>query len=101
RLVAELGPVAEARAELIRWRQGRCLPYGDGVTFWALGEIVKAEAGILETDSPEAAAAKIDAIIPGDAPDAPWLRARLRPLAGLPAPQAAREENFTAWRAWI
>jgi class 3 adenylate cyclase/tetratricopeptide (TPR) repeat protein len=101
RLVAELGSVADARPELIRWRQGRCLPYGDGVTFWALGEILKAEAGILETDSPEAAAAKIDAIISGDAPDAPWLRARLRPLAGLAAPQAAREENFTAWRAWI
>jgi class 3 adenylate cyclase/tetratricopeptide (TPR) repeat protein len=101
RLVAELGSVAHSRAELIRWRQGRCLPYGDGVTFWALGEIVKAEAGILETDPPETAAAKIDAIIPEDAPDAPWLRARLRPLAGLAAPQAAREENFAAWRAWI
>ena len=35
------------------WRQGRSLPYGDGVTFWALGEMVKAQAGILETDSPE------------------------------------------------
>jgi class 3 adenylate cyclase/tetratricopeptide (TPR) repeat protein len=101
RLVAELGAFADARAELIRWRQGRCLPYGDGVTFWALGEIVKAEAGILETDSPDMAGAKIDAIIPHDAPEAPWLRARLRPLAGLAAPQAAREENFAAWRAWI
>ncbi len=40
------------RPELVRWRQGRCLPYGEGITFWALGEIVKAEAGILETDSP-------------------------------------------------
>ena len=34
----------------MRWRQGRCLPYGEGITFWALGEIVKAEAGMLETD---------------------------------------------------
>ena len=32
------------------WRQGRCLPYGEGVTFWALAEIVKAHAGILDTD---------------------------------------------------
>ena len=30
--------------ELVRWRQGRCLPYGEGIAFWALGEIVKAEA---------------------------------------------------------
>ena len=36
--------------EIVHWRHGRCLPYGDGVTFWALGEIVKAQAGILESD---------------------------------------------------
>jgi predicted ATPase/class 3 adenylate cyclase len=101
RLVAELGSFADSRPEQIRWRQGRCLPYGDGITFWALGEIVKAEAGILETDPPEVAAAKIDAVIPNDAPDAPWLRARLRPLAGLSAPEAALEENFAAWRAFV
>ena len=44
------------KPELTRWRQGRCLPYGEGITFWALGEIVKAEAGILESDSAEVAA---------------------------------------------
>ena len=27
---------------LVTWRQGRCLPYGSGISFWALGEIVKA-----------------------------------------------------------
>jgi class 3 adenylate cyclase/tetratricopeptide (TPR) repeat protein len=101
RLVAELLSFVDAWPELVRWRQGRCLPYGEGTTFWALGEIVKAGAGILETDPLETAAAKIDAIIPEDAPDAPWLRARLRPLAGLAAPQAGREENFAAWQAFI
>ena len=35
------------RPDLVTWRHGRCLPYGEGITFWALGEIVKAEAGIL------------------------------------------------------
>jgi predicted ATPase/class 3 adenylate cyclase len=101
RLVAELRSFVDLWPEPIRWRLGRCLPYGDGITFWALGEIVKAEAGILETDPPEVAAAKIDAMIPEDAPDAPWLRARLRPLAGLPAPEAVLEENFAAWRAFV
>lgn len=100
RLAAELLAFADSWPELVRWRQGRCLPYGEGITFWALGEIVRAEAGILETDAPDVAAAKIDAVIPGDAPDAGWLRARLRPLAGLSAPQAAREENFAAWRGF-
>ena len=50
RLVYELCRVVDADDELITWRQGRSLPYGEGVTFWALGEIVKAQAGILETD---------------------------------------------------
>ena len=54
RLVYELWQVAEAEPELISWRQGRSLPYGEGVSFWALAEMVKAQAGILETDSPEA-----------------------------------------------
>ena len=40
-------------------------------------------------------------MIPDDAPDGPWLRARLRPLVGLAAPEAAREENFAAWRAFV
>jgi hypothetical protein len=41
----------EGMPDLIEVRQGRCLPYGDGVSYWALGEIVKAHAGIYETDS--------------------------------------------------
>src|SRR6266498_1878010 len=53
RLVAELWRAVEADRELIAWRQGRSTPYGEGVTFGALGEIIKAEAGILETDSPD------------------------------------------------
>ena len=55
------------------WRQGRCLPYGDGMTFWALGEIVKAHAGILESDPREVAQAKLDAVLPEGAERA-WFR---------------------------
>ncbi len=101
RLVAELASLLEARPDVIRWRQGRCLPYGEGVTFWALGEIVKAEAGILETDPSDVTGAKIDAVVPDDDPDAAWLRQRLRPLVGLDASQAARGENFSAWRRFL
>jgi len=35
RLCAELLNYIDERSELIRWRQGRCLPYGEGITFWA------------------------------------------------------------------
>jgi hypothetical protein len=45
RLIAELLAHVEANPELVRWRQGRRVPYGEGITFWALGQIVKAEAG--------------------------------------------------------
>ena len=51
RMIEELFRLVDARSEPWVWRQGRCLPYGDGITFWALGEIVKAQAGILDSDS--------------------------------------------------
>ena len=38
---------------------GRCLSYGEGVTYWPLGEILKAQAGILDTDPPELAVEKV------------------------------------------
>ena len=50
RLVTELRTALDERPDIVTWRHGRCLPYGEGITFWALGEIVKAEAGILESD---------------------------------------------------
>jgi DNA-binding SARP family transcriptional activator/class 3 adenylate cyclase/tetratricopeptide (TPR) repeat protein len=109
RLVAELFEAVDSDpSALIFWRQGRSLPYGDGVTFWALAEMVKAQTGILETDSPEDAAQKLEssvaALIP-DPADAQWIEAHLRPLAGLGSGTEAnsdrREEAFTAWRRFF
>ena len=51
RLIAEFRRVLMADGAL--WRTGRCLPYGDGITFWPLREIVLSQAGILESDPPE------------------------------------------------
>ena len=51
RLVFETMQIVAERSELIVWRQGRSLPYGEGVPFWALVEIVKAQAGILDGDT--------------------------------------------------
>ena len=50
RLVWELFETIGRGDELVYWRQGRSLPYGEGVSFWALAEMVKAQAGILEDD---------------------------------------------------
>ena len=101
RLCMELFRHAEDRPGLTRWRQGRCLPYGEGIAVWALGEIVKAECGILESDSPEVAAAKLARAVPESEQDRAWLLARLAPLVGVPAEPASQEESFTAWRRFL
>ena len=98
RLCAELFAYIEDRPGLVRWRQGRCLPYGEGIAFWALGEIVKAECGILESDSAQAAEAKLEQALRADDPDYAWLKARLAPLVGAGGEPASQEESFTAWR---
>jgi class 3 adenylate cyclase/tetratricopeptide (TPR) repeat protein len=97
RLCAELFGYLDDRPGLVRWRQGRCLPYGEGIAFWALGEIVKAECGILESDPPEVAAVKLERALPADR-DRAWLLARLAPLLGAGGEPAAQEESFAAWR---
>jgi class 3 adenylate cyclase/tetratricopeptide (TPR) repeat protein len=107
RFVGELAAAVGARPELITWHQGRCLPYGDGITFWALGEIVKAQAGILESDPAAQASAKLRAVIADLLPDPSereWLRARLAPLLGIAdadAVKAERTELFAAWRRFV
>jgi len=105
RLVAELFRLVDAAPELIRWRQGRSLPYGETQSLWALGEIVKAEAGILETDDAGSASAKLVAMVDASVRqerDRPWVLRHLRPLAGMADGQGAisdqRDEAFSAWR---
>ena len=101
RIVAELGAYVDDKPDLITWRQGRCLPYGEGITFWALGEILKAHAGILESDAPDVATSKLDAVLP-EGEERPWFRQRLSPLLGIEATSTAeREELFTAWRRFL
>jgi class 3 adenylate cyclase/tetratricopeptide (TPR) repeat protein len=106
RLVWELRREIDSRPELVRWRQGRCLPYGEGITFWALGEIVKAEAGVLESDSPIEAQAKLEravAAVIEDESERAWFEERLAPLVGAQEDVAGvgREEAFSAWRRYL
>jgi class 3 adenylate cyclase len=108
RLVYELSQIVESDAELITWRQGRCLAYGDGVTLWALGEIVKAQAGIHEQDPPEEAAAKIrhtvEEVLESES-DAGWVESHVLALIGLSEESDLggdrRNEAFAAWRRFF
>jgi class 3 adenylate cyclase len=105
RLVFELMQVVADHPELIVWRQGRSLPYGDGVSFWSLSEMVKAQAGILDGDPEEHAAAKLARAVAEAVPEeADWVLRHLRPLAGLEAEDTAevqRTERFAAWRRFF
>ena len=77
------------------------MPYGEGITFWALGEILKAHTGILESDPPAVAEEKLDAVLP-ESEERAWFRQRLLPLLGIEATSSAeREELFTAWRRFL
>ena len=107
RLLYELLQLVEETPELITWRQGRSLPYGEGVAFWALGEIVKAQAGILESDGVDEATAKLDRAVHDlltERTEAAWVERQLRPLVGLGDARGSTEgrgESFAAWRRFL
>jgi class 3 adenylate cyclase/tetratricopeptide (TPR) repeat protein len=108
RLVVELLQIVDEAPELITWRQGRCLPYGEGISYWALGEMAKAQAGILEGDTADEATRKLSeavAALVADAAEAAWVTGHLKPLAGLgtdaPVGSESRGEAFAAWRRFF
>jgi len=96
RLVGELAALVDARPQMTTWRQGYCSPFGEEITYRALAEIVKGHAGMRDNDPLSTVEAKLGAVLPSG-PDREWFRQRLRALLGLEAPEARREENFTAW----
>ncbi len=104
RLVRELFEAGRG-PDRLTWLLGRSLPYGDGVTYWALGEMVKAQAGILESDPPEQAGEKLGHAVDqvaGDVSEARWLERYLRPLVGLAEEgTAGAQEGYAAWRRFL
>jgi class 3 adenylate cyclase/tetratricopeptide (TPR) repeat protein len=102
RLIGELFQSIERGGVLTYWRQGRSLPYGEAVSYWALAEMVKAQAGILETDSDEQAEAKlVRAVEQLIEDDADWVLSHLRPLVGQGSSAGSQEEAFAAWRRFF
>jgi DNA-binding SARP family transcriptional activator/class 3 adenylate cyclase len=108
RLVHELMRVVEAEPGIVTWRRGRSLSYGDGVSFWALAEIVKAETGILDSDTEEGSGEKLSRLVDellGDEAEAQWVEGELRPLVGLAGESETgvdrRKEAFAAWRRFF
>jgi len=102
RLAWEFFKYADGLAGTIRWHAGRCLAYGEGVTYWALAEMVRTRAGILEAEAGDVALAKLRRVLEESVPDAEerrWLEPRLAQLIGLEEPGATdRQDLFAAWR---
>ncbi|HVC22755.1 MAG TPA: adenylate/guanylate cyclase domain-containing protein [Candidatus Dormibacteraeota bacterium] len=102
RLAWELQKYADGVAETVYWHQGRCPAYGDGISFWALGEMVRMRAGIAESEEPPVALPKLEATVAefcSDPQEVSWVLPRLAHLLGLDeAPPGGPEELFSAWR---
>lgn len=64
---------------------GRCLPYGEGITFWPVAQIVRQAAAISETDPPEVARDKLRAAL-GESKAARRVADELAGLIGLAQP---------------
>ncbi len=107
RVVWELFRAIDAGDELVTWRRGRSLPYAEAISFWALGEIVKAETAILETDQVAEAGRKLARTVADvvQGTEAEWVERHVRPLVGIePGTEMRgdhRGEAFAAWRTFI
>jgi len=102
RLVWELEKYVDGVAEDIWWHRGRSPSYGEGITFWALGEMVRRRAQLSEDDDEATTRSGIDAMLTEYVPDASE-RERIGPalltLLGVEeAPAGGRDALFPAWR---
>ncbi|HKQ02622.1 MAG TPA: adenylate/guanylate cyclase domain-containing protein [Actinomycetes bacterium] len=104
RLVSELARELDRHGDW-RWLEGRSLPYGEGATFWAFCEIVRAFTGVLDSDGDEGATRKVHGAVASVVPEpseAAWLERHLRPLVGIDTDDLGsgdrRGEAFAAWR---
>jgi len=105
RLVAELRKHADGLVETVYWHEGRSPAYGDKVSLWALGEMIRRRAGLQETGDDattrEQLSASIDTYIP-EADTRKWVRERLESLLGVvDSIGSDRTELFAAARAYF
>ncbi|MFO7572802.1 MAG: adenylate/guanylate cyclase domain-containing protein [Gaiellaceae bacterium] len=104
RLAWEFEKYIDGLTLTVWWHRGRCLSYGEGVAYWALAEMVRGRAGILESEGTTEAAAKLTAAIAEHVPgqeDRDWVEPRLAHLLGLADASFEREDLFAAWRLFF
>ncbi len=104
RLIREFSNFVDGLVDDIYWHEGRSPSYGDGVSLWALGEMVRGRAGIQETDPPEITAERLAEAVRTFVPasDVEWVRDRLAGLLGVgDSVGGERTELFAAARAFF
>ena len=91
--------------EVRYWHQGRCLSYGEGVAYWALAEMVRARAGIVEEEDGASARSKLRAAVEtyvADERERRLIEPRLAHLLGLEQRSTAdRADLFSGWRLFF
>ena len=105
RLSWELEKYVDGLAETAWWHRGRCLAYGEGVTYWALAEMVRMRAGILEEEDAESALEKVRRSVAEhvtDPDERRWVEPRLAGLLGLEdRGHGDRADLFSGWRLFF
>ncbi|MFL5735978.1 MAG: AAA family ATPase [Actinomycetota bacterium] len=105
RLAFEFEKYLDGIAGDVFWHRGRCIPYGDGVAYWALAEMVRSRLRVAEEEEPSSTRAKLHTWLAEWCPDAEerrWLESMLAQLLALSERQTApREELFSAWRRFF
>jgi Predicted ATPase len=107
RLIWEFQKYIDGVTEVVYWHQGRSPAYGEGITFWALAEMVRSRAEIVDGDEPATARSKLAASLEEwvtDDAERRWLEPRLLQLLGLESGEGERpdrESLFAAWRVFF
>lgn len=105
RLSWELFKYTDGLKASVFWHRGRCPAYGQGMTYFALAEMVKGRAGILEGEERESALGKLQAMVEQYIPDQGdrrFVAPRLAHLVGLEERSATdKQDLFAAWRLFL
>ncbi len=104
RLAWEFNKYLDGLIETVWYHDGRSPAYGEGISFWALGEMVRRRAGLLETDDEPTTRTKIAASVArhvADPAERRWVEPALLALLGIDAGSVASDELFAAWRTFF
>ena len=105
RITRELLRYIDGIVETVYWHSGRSPAYGEGITFWALGEMVRERAGLAENDDEATTRTKVAATVEQwvhDEQERRWIERALLALLGFESTgQSTREELFSAWRTFF